>query len=138
MPYRVLIADPDESLVESYRDHLERQGFIVETATNTLDCLEKLQDFAPEVLVLEPCIPGGGGDSILAKMRDDANIPHVPVIVLTYGRDQGVLYRLARFDIQDYRIKPLSPKRLEERIRAIAHQAMQVTSLHVERAAEEQ
>jgi len=42
------------------------------------------------------------------------------VVVLTYGRDRGVLYRLAPFKIDDYQVKPMRPKRLAERIRAVA------------------
>ena len=84
--------------------------------------MERLRDCAPDVLVLEPSIPWGWGDGVLAMMHEESDIPVVPVIVLTYGRDRGVLYRLAPFKIDDYQVKPLRPQRLAERIRAIVKQ----------------
>jgi DNA-binding response OmpR family regulator len=120
MSVRVLIADPDEYLLDNYRDYLEQHGFEVATATTGLECVAKLRECAPDVLVLEPSIPWGWGDGVLAMMHEERDIPLAAVIVLTYGRDRGVLYRLAPFKIDDYQIKPLRPKRLAERIRAIA------------------
>jgi two-component system, OmpR family, response regulator VicR len=120
MSIRVLIADSDEYLLDTYREYLEQHGFEVVTATTGLECVERLRDCAPDVLVLEPSIPWGWGDGVLAMMHEESDIPMVPVIVLTYGRDRGVLYRLAPFKIDDYQVKPLRPKWLAERIRAIA------------------
>jgi DNA-binding response OmpR family regulator len=120
MSIRVLIADPDQYLLDNYRDYLEENGFEVATATTGLECVERLRKCAPDVLVIEPSIPWGCGDGVLAMMHEEASVPLTPVIVLTYGRDRGVLYRLAPFKIDDYQVKPMRPQRLAERIRAIA------------------
>ena len=119
MSVRVLIADPDEYLLDTYRDYLEQHGFEVATVTTGLECVAGLRNCVPDVLVLEPSIPWGGGDGVLAVMHEESDIPLIPVIVLTYGRDRGVLYRLAPFTIDDYQIKPLSAKRLTQRIRSL-------------------
>ncbi len=119
MSVRVLIADPDEYLIDNYRDYLEQHGCEVATAKTGVECIEKLRGFLPDVLILEPSIPWGGGDGVLAVMHEEPDVSSVPVIALTYGRDRGVLYRLAPFKINDYQIKPLSAKRLAQRIRSI-------------------
>jgi carbon storage regulator CsrA len=120
MSIRVLIADSDEYLLNNYREYLEQHGFEVAIATTGLECVERLRDYEPDLLVLEPSIHWGGGDGVLAMMQEELDIPVVPVIVLTYGCDRGALYRLAPFTIDDYQVKPLRPKRLAERICAIA------------------
>ncbi len=120
MPVRVLIADPDEYLLDNYRDYLGQHGFEVATVTTGMECVKRLREFFPHVLVLEPSIPWGWGDGVLSMMREEADVPLVPVIVLTHGRNREVLYRLAPFEIDDYHVKPLRPKRLAERIRAVA------------------
>jgi CheY-like chemotaxis protein len=122
MSIRVLIADTDEYLRESYREYLGQHGFAVVTAASGVECVEKLCEFVPGVLVLEPSIPWGGGDGVLAMMHEDSDVPLVPVIVLTYGRDRGALYQLAPFRVDDYQAKPLSAKRLAERIRTLVTQ----------------
>ncbi len=119
MSARVLIADPDEYTMDIYRDYLERHGFEVVTATTGLECVAGLRNCTPDVLILEPSILWGGGDGILAVMHEESDIPLIPVIVLTFGRDRGVLYRLAPFAIDDYQIKPLNAKRLMHQIRLL-------------------
>ena len=39
-----------------------------------------------DVLVMDPSLPWGGGDGVLAMMYEDPGIPVVPVIVLTDAR----------------------------------------------------
>jgi two-component system, OmpR family, response regulator ResD len=119
-PIRVLIADPDEILLSDYRNYLERHSFQVTTATTGLTCVAAMRHCTPDVLVLEPSIPWGGGDGVLAMMHEESSIPSVPVIVLTYGRDRSILYRLAPYKIDDYHVKPMRPNRLAERILAVA------------------
>ncbi len=129
MSVRVLMADSDEYLLQDCRDYLRQHGFEVFTATTGLECVEKLRTSTPDVLVLEPSIPWGWGDGVLAMMHEEPDVPQVPVIVLTYGRDRGMLYHLAPFKIDDYQIKPLRPQQLAERILAVAPQRKFESSL---------
>lgn len=117
-PLRVLIADSDASLLESYREYLDGHGFKVAVVANGIDCVAMLREFLPQVLVLEPSLSWGGGDGVLAIM-DEQHLNYIPVVVLTYGRDSGALYRLAPYRIADYLLKPQSPRRLAERIKAL-------------------
>ncbi len=128
MRVRVLIADPEEYLLDLWRNYLERHDYEVHTAVNGLECVSKLRECGADVLVLEPAIPWGGGDGVLARMNEEPDIPRVPVIVLTYGRDQGVLYRLAPFRVRDYQRKPMPLRRLEECIRNVASSNSAVTT----------
>lgn len=116
---RVLLADTDGYLLASYREALVERGFDVATACDALDCLEQLRTFRPQLLVLEPTIPWGGGDGVLSLMHEAADVPLVPVLVVTRGCDSGLLYRLARFRLHGYHLKPVSAKRLAARIDAI-------------------
>ena len=116
---RVLIADPDRFLGADYRDYLVGQGFDVATAADGLECIKLLREFRPDVLVLEPALPWGGGDGVVAVIHEDSSIARIPVILATFGCDRGVLYNLAPFPMDDYQQKPLSPSRLADRIRRV-------------------
>jgi len=118
-PIRVLMADPDEGLPPVYRDPLLREGFELATAANGLECVSRLRERVPDVLVLEPHLPWGGGDGVLATMAEDANLAAVPVMVLTSCRDPRVLKGVERFPINDYQLKPLAPDRLVRKLRAL-------------------
>ena len=121
----MLLADPDESLHPVYREPLLQDGFDLATASNGLECLVQLRKRAPDVLVLEPELPWGGGEGILAVMGETPHLATVPVLVLTACRDHQVLNRVSRFPVSDYQLKPLPPDRLAARLRAIlAHPRM--------------
>jgi DNA-binding response OmpR family regulator len=132
MAVRVLVADPDEYLLHCYRNYLEQRGFQVTTVTSGLECVEELRATEWDVLVMEPSLPWGWGDGVLAVMHEDPDIPLIPVIVLTDARDRGVLYRMAPFRVDDFQTKPLSGKRLAERIVAVLqNRLMEVTHENV-------
>lgn len=116
---RVLMADPDESLHPVYRETLLREGFEVVTALSGLECVAELRERIPDVLVLEPQLPWGGGEGVLALMGEIPDLAVVPVMVLTSCRDPHVLDRVARFPISDYQVKPLTPDRLAVRLRTL-------------------
>ena len=59
---RVLMADPDAALPSLYREPLLREGFELVTAVSGLECVARLRERVPDVLVLEPHMPSGGGD----------------------------------------------------------------------------
>jgi DNA-binding response OmpR family regulator len=115
-PARVLIAVPDAALLDAYRRQLTADGFEVETARDGLECVHRLQAFAPEVLVLSTALPWGGGDGVLAVMHEDARLSYIPVIVLSPGHDVGGPARIWDFPIAEYHSRPLSPQLLARRV----------------------
>jgi response regulator RpfG family c-di-GMP phosphodiesterase len=117
-PIRVLIADPDESLLAAYRD-LPQKEFEVVTASNGLNCVAHLREHSPDVLVLEPHLPCGGGAGVLAAMHADPALADVPVMIVTACRNRRVLESIAAYRIRDYRVKPLAPVQLAARIRIV-------------------
>ena len=79
----LLIADADSKLSQLYVQFFSEFGFEVETASDGLECLDKLRQFKPHVLILDLDMPWGGGDGVLARMREDADLPRVPVVLVT-------------------------------------------------------
>ena len=79
MKHRLLIAISDAEWCELYRRFLTELGYEVETATNGLDCLANLRQVAPAVLVLDLELPWGGGDGVLAWLREES-----PALVVDY------------------------------------------------------
>jgi carbon storage regulator CsrA len=119
MSIRILIADRDEFLLASYREHFGRHGAAVATATTGLVCMDRLRDFAPDVLVLDPTILWGGGDGVLAVLHEEPEIRPAAVLLLTHGGHRSLLYRLSSFRVDDYQPKPVSPRQLMARIWAL-------------------
>jgi DNA-binding response OmpR family regulator len=112
------MADPDASLPPVYRESLLREGFELRTAVTGLECVARLRERVPDVLVLEPQLPWGGGEGVLTIMGESPELATVPVMILTSCRDSHVLKGMERFPISDYQVKPLAPRRLAARLRS--------------------
>lgn len=108
---RVLLAEPDPVLRASYQQLLSAEGFEVDVAENGAECLNKLRGFSPDVLVLEPQLPGGGAD-VMEALRASENCSPARVMILAGGDDLEQLYRVAAFPVDEWRDKPLSPNHL--------------------------
>lgn len=127
-PIQVLMADPDDSLQPVYQGFLSQEGFEVTAALSGLECVARLRERVPDVLVLEPQLPWGGGEGVLAIMGEVPELANVPVMVLTSCRDPRLLEAVARFPVSDYQLKPLAPNRLVGRLRSIlAHPKLRFT-----------
>lgn len=113
---RILIADQDKFLLAMYSSHLRQLGAAVSTARTGLECLERLHEAVPDVLVLEPGLLWGGGDGVLALLNEQPSIRPTIVILLMQGGNRSLLYRMSSFKVDDYQTKPLTATRLTERI----------------------
>ncbi len=111
-----MIADHDESLVQTYVPRLRQMPWEIAVATNGLQCVERMRSFDPDVLVLEPELPRGGGAGVLAQMYRVSDVPLVPVLILTAGRDRDELARVFDYPIEDFQVKPLDADALVRRI----------------------
>jgi len=81
MKQRLLIADRDAELCEMVRRFLTAWGYEVETSTDGLNCLAKLRQVTPAVLVLDLELLWGGGDGVLAWLREASPAPRIPVLL---------------------------------------------------------
>jgi CheY-like chemotaxis protein len=125
---RVLMADPDKSLPPVFRGPLLHEGFELLPTTNGLECIARMKEHAPEVLILEPQLPWGGGEGVLAVMGEIPWLATVPVMVLTSCRDPHLLEAVSGFPVSDYQVKPLAPDRLAGRLRSmLAHPKLRFT-----------
>jgi DNA-binding NtrC family response regulator len=88
---RVLIADHEELLSENYAAFYREISWESAVATTGLQCVKQLRTFRPDVLILEPELPWGGGAGVLAEMHGVSEVPLARVMILTAGRDKDEL-----------------------------------------------
>jgi DNA-binding response OmpR family regulator len=82
----ILLAYDDAELRFCYQRFLSLHGFDVETVLGGVECLAKLREKLPDVLILDMNLRWGGPDGVLAVMRQHANFRHVQVL-LTASKD---------------------------------------------------
>jgi DNA-binding response OmpR family regulator len=116
MPRRILIADADRRLGEAYRKELVRHGSQVLTVTSGLDCVDRLRSFAPHLVILDPELPWGGGEGVLARMYEEPDVPLVPVMALAARPDPSGRRCVGVFPVRSYQVKPVPPESLAQRV----------------------
>ena len=114
---RILIVDDEYSLLQQLQQILESQRYIVETAMDGEEALDKLFETPFDLIILDIMMPKIDGLTVLEQARE-AGID-TPVLILTAKGD--VEDRVKGLDIgaDDYLSKPFSLDELLARVRAL-------------------
>lgn len=89
---KLLIADADDAWLDVCERGLCDRGFTVATARDGLACLAQLQrNPPPDVVILALDMPWGGGDGVLAILREEASPLNHKVVIVTGQAPPDVL-----------------------------------------------
>lgn len=118
---RVLVVDDEPMVREVLARYLERDGFDVLTADDGEQALERFDQHRPDLVLLDLMLPRIDGLEVFRRMRA---VSDVPVIMIT-ARGQET-DRIVGLDLgaDDYVAKPLSPREVVSRVRAVLRRSM--------------
>jgi DNA-binding response OmpR family regulator len=114
----LLIAEGDAEVCGVYRGFFAGQGFDVETVSDGLDCVEKLRRVTPAVLVLAWELRWGGGDGVLAWLREKGAKSGVAVVLTTTAGCPPLMAAFKEPPVVDHLCKPFARTALLESIRS--------------------
>jgi DNA-binding response OmpR family regulator len=112
----VLLVEDDPSVREGLGLALRRQGHDVRAAATGEEGVERLRESRPDIVVLDIMLPGIDGFETCRRMRTQAE---VPIIMLTARGDDFDVVAGLEAGADDYVVKPVEPRVLEARIRAV-------------------
>ncbi|MGC1361234.1 MAG: sigma-54 dependent transcriptional regulator [Silvibacterium sp.] len=113
---RILIIDDEAAIRESLETLLELEGYVVETAINGEDGLERIEERFYDLILLDLALPGKSGLEILPLIRE--RHPSLPVIMITaYGKVDNVVDAI-RSGAQNFVQKPWDNEKLLADIRS--------------------
>ena len=95
---------------------LEQQGHRVMTAENGLEALAALQAQPFDVVLLDVLMPEPDGYEVLARLKGDPRLRHVPVIMVSALEDIQCVVRCIEMGAEDYLPKPFDPVLLRARV----------------------
>lgn len=113
---KLLIVDDEINIRELIKKYATFEGYQVSEATNGLEAIKKCETEDFDIVIIDVMMPELDGFSAVKEIRKTKNIP----ILMLSAR--GEEYdRLHGFDlgIDDYVVKPFSPKELMMRVNAI-------------------
>jgi DNA-binding response OmpR family regulator len=112
----LLLVEDDPSIRMAIELALTRQGHQVSTAATGEEALELWQAQRPELVVLDVMLPGLDGFEICRRIR---RTDQVPIILLTARSDDIDVVVGLESGADDYVVKPVQPRVLDARIRAV-------------------
>ena len=115
-PVRILLAGSNNYRWRAYHKRLEAAGFSARLTNSGIECVAVLRAFRPDVLVLDPNVPWGGGDGVLAVRDEEPELKNNLVMILTARCEPGLLYRLSDYPIDDLVGQPISATFLQWRL----------------------
>ena len=80
---RILVVDDEPDVRNFLATCIEDAGFVVETAHDGEDALEKVNANPPDLMTLDMVMPRKSGIAVIRTLREDERFTNLPVIVIT-------------------------------------------------------
>ncbi len=122
-PPLVLIADDNETNLQSLVDYLTAAEFRVTVARNGVEAIKRAQEEQPDAIVMDIQMPTMDGLEAIGHIRADPTLARVPIIALTALAMQGDRERCLAAGANDYLSKPVRLKQLVKTIESQLEQA---------------
>ena len=86
---RILVVDDDPDIQDYFGFFLEDNGYLVKSAENAEIALQLIEDFAPDVVLIDVMMPGRSGLDLLVTLRRHPRWARTPVAMIT-GNDKVI------------------------------------------------
>ena len=118
-PTRILLVDDEPDILEILDYNLTSEGYQVEKAKNGLEALEKVEDWKPHLVLLDVMMPEMDGIETCELLRKKSNLPNLAIVFLTARSEDYSQVAGLEAGADDYITKPIKPKVLVSKIKAI-------------------
>jgi len=117
--YKILIVDDEPDILEFLTYNLKKENYEVYTSSNGNDALKKALEVKPDLILLDVMMPGMDGIETCEQMRNSNELKNVIIAFLTARNED--YSQIAGFEAgaDDYISKPIKPKVLVSRIKAL-------------------
>jgi two-component system, cell cycle response regulator len=131
MTARVLVVDDILSNVKLLEAKLTAEYFEVVTAHNGIEALARIEDHAPDIVLLDVMMPGMDGFEVCRRIKADPRTAHVPVVMVTALDQPSDRVAGLEAGADDFLTKPVDDAALFARVRSLVRLKMMTDELHM-------
>lgn len=114
--YRILVVDDEENIREVIKEYAEFEGHQVSEACDGMQAIEMVKNNDYDIIIMDVMMPRLDGYFACKEIR---KIKQIPVLMLSArGEEYDKLFGF-EIGIDDYVVKPFSPKEVMARVNAI-------------------
>jgi two-component system phosphate regulon response regulator PhoB len=122
----ILIVEDELPQAELLQYNLEKSGYRTITANDGETALKKIEEEAPDLVLLDWMLPEVSGIEICRRLRARPESQKLPIIMLTARGEEADKVLGLDVGADDYVVKPYSPVELMSRIKAVLRRASSV------------
>ncbi|MEX0971221.1 MAG: phosphate regulon transcriptional regulator PhoB [Paracoccaceae bacterium] len=119
MSGRVLVVEDESAISTLLRYNLTREGYEVAVCEDGDEALAAVEDYSPDLVILDWMLPGVSGVEICRQLRARSTTRELPIIMLTARGEEEDRVRGLNTGADDYLTKPFSMSELMARLRAV-------------------
>jgi DNA-binding response OmpR family regulator len=116
MARTIFIADDELDFVSTLRSRLEFEGFVVTTAADGKEALQRITDEKPDLILLDIMMPTMNGYQVCRELKVNADTRPIPVLMLTAKSQESDKFWGKEAGADDYVTKPFDMEDLMEKI----------------------
>jgi two-component system cell cycle response regulator len=131
MTARVLVVDDIMSNVKLLEAKLSAEYFDVVTAFNGLECLARMAESVPDIVLLDVMMPGMDGFEVCRRIKSDPKIAHVPVVMVTALDQPSDRVAGLQAGADDFLTKPVDDAALFARVRSLVRLKLMTDELRM-------
>ncbi len=118
MSKKIMVVDDDPHICKAVKLILNSEGLTVVTAGNGLECLAKLKEEKPDLVLIDFFMPEMDGMQLCERIRKDNGLRSLKLAFLTIAPVEEIGERkLRKMGVIDYIRKPFDNANLVERVR---------------------
>lgn len=106
---KILVAEDDAALLKVYQAKLSKVGFEVKVARDGDEVGLVLQDFTPDIILLDLVMPKKDGFDVLKELKESPKLKKIPVIVTTNLGQPEDKQKATALGAVDYLVKSDTP-----------------------------
>ena len=116
---KILLVDDEKDILEFLSYNLTKEGFIVKTCLNGSSAIKVIDEFEPNLIVLDVMMPGMDGIETCEIIRANSNYDNIIIAFLTARSEDYSQVAGLEAGADDYINKPIKPKVLVSRVKAL-------------------
>ncbi len=116
---RILIADDNQQNRELVEAYLSDEDYIVEMAEDGCITLEKVEQFQPDLVLLDIMMPKMSGFEVCQQLKTNPATQDIPVLMVTALRENTDIEKAVDAGADDFLSKPVNRLELKTRVRSL-------------------
>jgi two-component system phosphate regulon response regulator PhoB len=115
----ILVVEDEQAIAEMIVTSLEMAGYQVKRAANGQIAYQMVLNTAPDLILADWMMPMMTGIELAQRLKREENTAEIPIILLTAKSEEDAKIKGFDVGIDDYVVKPFSPRELLARIKAV-------------------